>query len=107
MADGREININKPPPSNKIDTNELHPSNDSMALAIIQLKELAIVPSKELIVTPPKEIMPVPKPKAFYARTIPCLTLVPPPPCFTVEGKPGEPKVLTFHVPKELNLLLP
>jgi hypothetical protein len=32
---------------------------------------------------------------------------VPPPPCFTVEGKPSEPKVLTFPVSKELNLLLP
>jgi hypothetical protein len=32
---------------------------------------------------------------------------VPPPPRFTVEGKLGEPKVLTFCVPKELNLLLP
>jgi hypothetical protein len=49
----------------------------------------------------------VPKPQAFYARTIPCLTLTPPPPCFTVEAKLGELKVLTFRVPKELNLLPP
>jgi hypothetical protein len=98
MASDREININEPPPSDKIDTDELHPSDDSMALAIIQPKELAIVPSKELAVTSPKEIMPAPKPQAFYARTIPCLTLVPSPPRFTVEGKPGELKVLTFHV---------
>jgi hypothetical protein len=51
--------------------------------------------------------MPTPKPHAFYARTVPCLTLALPLPCFTVKGKPGEPKVPTFHVPKELNLLLP
>jgi hypothetical protein len=55
----------------------------------------------------PKEIVHAPKPQAFYARTIPCLTLVPPSPRFTFEGKSGEPKVLTFRVPKELNLLLP
>jgi hypothetical protein len=35
MADDRKININEPPPSDKIDANELHPSDDSMALAII------------------------------------------------------------------------
>jgi hypothetical protein len=46
----------------------------------------------------------MPKPQTFYACTVPCLTLALPPPRFTVEGKPGEPKVLTFHVPKELNL---
>jgi hypothetical protein len=51
--------------------------------------------------------MPAPKPHAFYDRTIPYLTLAPPPPRFTVEGKPGESKVLTFRVPKELNLLPP
>jgi hypothetical protein len=78
-----------------------------MALAIIQSKELAIVPSKELTITLPKGIMHVPKPQAFYACTIPCLTLVPPPPSFTVEGKPGELKVPTFCIPKELNLLPP
>jgi hypothetical protein len=78
-----------------------------MALAIIQPKELAVVPSKELAIMPPKEIVPAPKPKAFYARTVPCLTLALPPPCFTIEGKPSEPKVLTFRVPKELNLLSP
>jgi hypothetical protein len=35
MVGNREININEPPPSDKIDTDELHPSDDSMALAII------------------------------------------------------------------------
>jgi hypothetical protein len=35
MAGDRKININEPPPSDKINTDELHPSNDSMALAII------------------------------------------------------------------------
>jgi hypothetical protein len=107
MAGDCEININEPPPSNKINTDELHPFDDSMALTIIQLKELAVVPSKELTITLPKEIVPMPKPQAFYARTIPCLTLAPPSPHFTVEGKPGEPKVLTFRIPKELNLLPP
>jgi hypothetical protein len=107
MVDDCEININEPPPSDKIDADVLHPSDDSMALAIIQPKELAIVLSKELTIMLPKEIVPAPKPQAFYARTVPCLTLVPPPPCFTVEGKPGEPKVPTFRVPKELNLLPP
>jgi hypothetical protein len=107
MAGDRDININEPPPSDKIDVDELHPSNDSMALAIVQPKELTVVPSKELAITSPKEIMPASKPQAFYTRTIPCLTLAPPPPRFTVEGKSGEPKVLTFCVPKELNLLLP
>jgi hypothetical protein len=92
MADNCEININEPPPSDKIDIDELHPSDDSMALTIIQPKELAIVSSKELIVTPPKEIVSAPKPQAFYARTIPCLTLAPSLPRFTIEGKPGEPK---------------
>jgi hypothetical protein len=62
---------------------------------------------KELVVTLPKEIVPAPKPKAFYARTVPCLTLTLSPPRFTVEGKPGEPKVLTFRIPKKLNLLPP
>jgi hypothetical protein len=62
MAGDREININEPPPSNKIDADELHPSDNSMALTIIQPKELAIVPSKELVMTPPKEIVPMPKP---------------------------------------------
>jgi hypothetical protein len=51
--------------------------------------------------------VPTPKPQAFYARTVPCLTLALLPPHFTVEGKHGEPKVPTFHVPKEINLLLP
>jgi hypothetical protein len=51
--------------------------------------------------------MSVPKLQAFYACTVPCLTLAPPPPCFTVEGKLVEPKVRTFRVPKELNLLSP
>jgi hypothetical protein len=78
-----------------------------MALAIIQPKEIAIVPLKELVVMSLNEIVPAPKPQAFYVRIIPCLTLAPPPPRFTVEGKPSEPKVLTFHVPKELNLLSP
>jgi hypothetical protein len=32
---------------------------------------------------------------------------MPLPPHFTVEGKSGEPKVLTFFIPKELNLLPP
>jgi hypothetical protein len=45
-----------------------------------------------------KEIMLAPKPQAFYARIVPCLTLAPPPPHFTIKGKPGEPKVLTFRV---------
>jgi hypothetical protein len=107
IAGDRKININEPPPSDKIDADELHPSEDSMALAIIKPKELTVVSSKELTVTLPKEIMHVPKPQAFYARTIPCITLALPPPRFTVEGKLGEPKVLTFCVPKELNLLLP
>jgi hypothetical protein len=107
MVGDREMNINEPPLSNKIDTDELHPFDDSMALAIIQSKELTIVISKELIVMPPNEFMPEPQPQSFYARTVPCLTLVPPLPCFIVEGKPGEPKVLTFHIPKELNLLSP
>jgi hypothetical protein len=107
MAGYHEININEPPPSDKIDADKLHPFNDSMALAIIQTKELAIVPSKELAVIPPKEIVPAPKPQAFYTRTIPCLTLAPSPPRFTVEGKLGKPKVLTFCIPKDLNLLLP
>jgi hypothetical protein len=62
MAGDCEININEPPPSNKIDADELHPSDDSMALSIIQPKELTIIPSKELVVMPPKEIMPAPKP---------------------------------------------
>jgi hypothetical protein len=62
MAGDHEININKPPPSDKIDADELYPSDDSMALAIIQPKELAVVPSKELIITLPNEIMPAPKP---------------------------------------------
>jgi hypothetical protein len=62
---------------------------------------------KELTIMLPKEIVPAPKPQAFYDRTVPCLTLAPPSPCSTVEGKPGEPKVPTFHVPKELNLLPP
>jgi hypothetical protein len=44
MAGDREININEPPPFNKINADGLHPSDDSMALAIIQPKELAIVP---------------------------------------------------------------
>jgi hypothetical protein len=35
MAGDREININETPPSDKIDNDELHPSDDSMALAII------------------------------------------------------------------------
>jgi hypothetical protein len=35
MAGDREININEPPPSDKIDVDELHPFDDSMALAII------------------------------------------------------------------------
>jgi hypothetical protein len=35
MADDREININEPPPSDKIDIDKLHPSDDSMALTII------------------------------------------------------------------------
>jgi hypothetical protein len=91
----------------EIDADELHPFDDFMALAIIQPKELAIVLSKELAITSPKEIMLVPKSQAFYAHTIPCLTLEPLPPRFTVEGKPGELKVLTFCVPKELNLLTP
>jgi hypothetical protein len=91
----------------KIDADELHPSDNSMALAIIQPKELVIVPSKELTIMPPKEIMPVPKPQAFYACTVPCLTLASPLPSLTVEGKLGEPKVPTFHIPKELNLLPP
>jgi hypothetical protein len=78
-----------------------------MALAIIQSKELTIVPSKELAITLPKEIVPTPKPQSYYAHVVPCLTLMPLPPCFTIEGKPGELKVLTFHVPKELNLLPP
>jgi hypothetical protein len=107
MANDRGININEPPHSDKIDANELHPSNDSMALTIIQPKELTAVLSKDLAATPPKEIVPIPKPQAFYDRTVPCLTLTLPPPRFTVEGKPGEPKVLTFRVPKELNLLPP
>jgi hypothetical protein len=107
MAGYHEININEPPPSDKINADELHPLDDSMALAIINTKELSIVPSKELAVTPPKEIMPMPKPQAFYTRTIPCLTLASSPPRFTVEGKPGKPKVLTFRIPKDLNLLLP
>jgi hypothetical protein len=51
--------------------------------------------------------VPAPKPQAFYTRTVPCLTLTPPSPCFTIEGKLGEPKVSTFYVPKELNLLPP
>jgi hypothetical protein len=54
MVGDREININDPPPSDKIDADELHPSDDSMALTIIQLKELTI--------TSPKGIMPTPKP---------------------------------------------
>jgi hypothetical protein len=62
MAGDREININEPPPPDKINANELYPSDDSMALAIIQPKELAIVPSKELVITLPKEIVPAPKP---------------------------------------------
>jgi hypothetical protein len=107
MAGDYEININEPPPLDKINADELHPFDDSMALVIIQLKELAIVPSKELTVTSPKDIVPVPKPQAFYTRTIPCLTLAPPSPHFTVEGKLGEPKVLAFRIPKELNLLPP
>jgi hypothetical protein len=56
---------------------------------------------------PPKEIVPVSKPQTFYACTIPCLTLALPLPCLTVEGKLGVPKVSTFHVTKELNLLPP
>jgi hypothetical protein len=35
MVGNREININKPPPFDKINANELHTSDDSMALAII------------------------------------------------------------------------
>jgi hypothetical protein len=35
MASNREININESPPSDKIDVDELHPSDDSMALTII------------------------------------------------------------------------
>jgi hypothetical protein len=54
MADDREININKPPPSNKIDADELHPFEDSMALTIILPKGLTVVLLKELAVTPPK-----------------------------------------------------
>jgi hypothetical protein len=81
MIGDHEININEPPPSDKIDVDELHPSDDSMALAIIQPKELVIVLSKELAVTPPKEIVPAPKPQAFYTRTIPKeLNLLPPTP---------------------------
>jgi hypothetical protein len=60
-----------------------------------------------LAITSPKEIMPAPKLHTFYAYTIPCLTLTLPPPYFTVKGKPSEPKVLTFRVPKEINLLPP
>jgi hypothetical protein len=35
MASDREININEPPPSDKINADELHPSDDSIAFAII------------------------------------------------------------------------
>jgi hypothetical protein len=35
MAGDCEININEPPPSDKIDTDVLHPSDDSKALTII------------------------------------------------------------------------
>jgi deoxycytidine triphosphate deaminase len=62
MADNHEININETPPSNKIDADELHPFDDSMALAIIQPKELAIVSSKELAIMLPKDIVPVTEP---------------------------------------------
>jgi hypothetical protein len=44
MVGNREININEPPPSDKINVDELHPFDDSMAVAIIQPKELTIVP---------------------------------------------------------------
>jgi hypothetical protein len=35
MAGDREIKINEPPLSDKIDVDELHPSDDSMAITII------------------------------------------------------------------------
>jgi hypothetical protein len=74
MVGDCEININEPPPSDKIDADVLHPSDDSMALAIIQPKELVIVLSKELTIMLPKEIVPAPKPKP----SMPALFLVSP-----------------------------
>jgi hypothetical protein len=44
---------------NKIDTDDLFPSDDSMAIVIAQWKELTIVPSKALAIMSPKEVMPV------------------------------------------------
>lgn len=75
MADDRGINLN-----------ELPPSDDLMALAIIPPKELAVVLPKEIIAASSKEIVLVHQPQSYYARAVPCLT---------------------FRVPKELNLLPP
>jgi hypothetical protein len=43
----------------EINTDELFPSDDSMATVVAQSKPLAIIPSKELVVVPPKEVGPV------------------------------------------------
>jgi hypothetical protein len=62
MVGDREMNINEPPLSDKIDTDELHPFDDSMALAIIQLKELTVV----------ERIIMLPRSRSYTPKYICC-----------------------------------
>jgi hypothetical protein len=103
MAGAQEININ-----------ELPPSDDSMAIVTVPVKELTIVepkplvviPSKEIVIMPPKEIEPVHRQQSYYARAMPTLNLAPPPSRLAIEG-PSQPELSKFCVPKELNVLPP
>jgi hypothetical protein len=92
---------------NKIDTDDLFPSDDSMAIVIAQWKELTIVPSKALAIMSPKEVMPVRHQQSYYAHTTPTLHLSPPPSHLSIEGPRHQQEIPKFRVSKELDLLPP
>jgi hypothetical protein len=91
----------------EIDTDELFPSNNSMAIVVAQSKELAVVPLKALAIVPPKEVMPVHHQQSYYAHTMPTLRLSPLPSHLSIEGPCHQQEIPKSHVSKELNLLPP
>jgi hypothetical protein len=96
MADYSEIN-----------TDDLFPSDDSMAIVVAQSKPLAIIPSKELAVVPPKEVGPVRHHQSYYTQATSTLHLSPPPSCLSIEGPRHQQEMPKFRISKEFNLLPP
>jgi hypothetical protein len=70
----------------EINTDELFPYDDSMAIIVAQSKPLTIVPLKDIVVVPPKEVGPVHHRQSYYAQATPMLRLSPPPLRLSIEG---------------------